>query len=118
MPELLAPQWENYLASFPEAHILQTRAWGDLKAAFGWKAAYIITLETDASPGQLGAQILFRQLPLGLTIAYIGKGPVGSETTLADPLCLDLLWREVDSLCRRQRAVFLKQEPDQFEAAS
>ncbi len=85
MPELLAPQWENYLAGFPEAHLLQTKAWGDLKAAFGWKPAYIISPETDASPGQLGAQILFRQLPLGLTIAYIGKGPVGSEGALADP---------------------------------
>jgi lipid II:glycine glycyltransferase (peptidoglycan interpeptide bridge formation enzyme) len=115
MPELLAPQWEDFLASFPEAHILQTRAWGDLKAAFGWKTAYVTALETDASLGQLGAQILFRRLPLGLTIAYIGKGPVGSEIALADLGCLDALWREVDSLCRRQRAVFLKLEPDQFE---
>jgi peptidoglycan pentaglycine glycine transferase (the first glycine) len=118
MPELLAPQWEDYLASFPEAHILQTRAWGDLKAAFGWKAAYVTALETDASPGQLGVQILFRSLPLGLTIAYIGKGPVGSQTALADPACSDVLWHEVDRLCRNQRAVFLKLEPDQFETAA
>jgi peptidoglycan pentaglycine glycine transferase (the first glycine) len=115
MPELLAPQWEDYLASFPEAHILQTRAWGDLKSAFGWRATYVITPEKDALSGQLGAQILFRQLPLGLTIAYIGKGPVGSEKALADLACLDSLWREVDGLCRKQHAVFLKLESDQFE---
>jgi lipid II:glycine glycyltransferase (peptidoglycan interpeptide bridge formation enzyme) len=115
MPELLAPQWDNYLASFPEAHILQTRAWGDLKTAFGWKSAYITAFEKDAFPGQLGAQILFRKLPLGLTIAYIGKGPVGSERALADPACMDIFWREVDRLCHKQHAVFLKLEPDQFE---
>lgn len=115
MPELLAPQWEDYLAGFPEAHILQTRAWGDLKSAFGWKAAYVTAQGADGSRVQLGAQILFRQLPLGLTIAYIGKGPVGSEKALADPVCWDALWQEVDSLCRRQRAVFLKLEPDQLE---
>jgi peptidoglycan pentaglycine glycine transferase (the first glycine) len=118
MPELMAPQWEDYLASFPEAHILQTRAWGELKSAFGWKTAYATALETDAPLGQLGAQILFRQLPLGLTIAYIGKGPVGRMTALADPDCLDLLWREVDRLCHKQRAVFLKLEPDQFETGA
>ncbi len=115
MPELLAPQWEDYLASFPEAHLLQTRAWGDLKSAFGWKAAYVMTSKSDGPPGQLGAQVLFRRLLLGLTIAYIGKGPVGSEIALADSACWDALWQEVDSLCRKQRAVFLKLEPDQFE---
>jgi lipid II:glycine glycyltransferase (peptidoglycan interpeptide bridge formation enzyme) len=115
MPELLAPQWEDYLASFPEAHILQTRAWGDLKSAFGWKAVYVTTSRADGPPGQLGAQVLFRRFPLGLTIAYIAKGPVGGEAALADPACWDALWQEVDSLCRKQRAVFLKLEPDQFE---
>jgi peptidoglycan pentaglycine glycine transferase (the first glycine) len=115
MPELFAPQWEDFLASFPEAHILQTRAWSELKAAFGWKAAYVTALETDASPRRLGVQILFRSLPLGLTIAYIAKGPVGSQAALADPACSDVLWREVDRLCRDRRAVFLKMEPDLFE---
>jgi peptidoglycan pentaglycine glycine transferase (the first glycine) len=117
MPELLASQWENYLVGFPEAHLLQTRAWGDLKTAFGWNAAYLVAPESDIPARQLGAQILFRVLPLGLTIAYIGKGPVGSETALADPACLDRFWREVDNLCRNQGSVFLKLEPDQFETA-
>jgi len=115
MPELLAPQWEDYLASFPDAHILQTRAWGDLKSAFGWKPVYITTTPAPGSQGQLGAQVLFRQLPLGLTIAYISKGPVGTEIALADPACCNAFWQEIDSLCRQHRAVFLKLEPDQFE---
>jgi peptidoglycan pentaglycine glycine transferase (the first glycine) len=115
MPELLAPEWEKFITSFPEAHILQTRWWGDLKSSFGWQAAYITTSGVGSAGEQLGAQVLFRPLPLGLTIAYIAKGPVGSEAALADPACWQALWQAVDGLCRNRKAVFLKLEPDQFE---
>lgn len=92
--------WEQYLKKFPEAHILQTRAWGEVKAAFGWFPHYVCN-------ERCGAQILFRRLPLGLTIAYIPKGPVGEDWTS--------LWSEVDVLCQKKRAIFLKVEPDEWE---
>ena len=114
MPELSAPQWDNFIAGYPQAHILQTSSWGDLKSNFGWQAAYITTSRTGSSP-EIGAQVLFRKLPLGLTIAYIAKGPVGSEAALTDPACQVAFWGEVDSLCRKRRAVLLKLEPDRFE---
>jgi peptidoglycan pentaglycine glycine transferase (the first glycine) len=115
MPELSAIQWEDYLVGFPNAHILQTRAWGDLKSAFGWEAVYVIASKQNSPHTQLGAQILFRQLPLGLTFAYIGKGPVGCAQALDDPSCWEVLVQEADVLCRFQRAIFLKLEQDQFE---
>jgi lipid II:glycine glycyltransferase (peptidoglycan interpeptide bridge formation enzyme) len=52
-------------------------------------------------------QVLFRQLPLGLSMGYIPRGPVGNHW--------NDLWPEIDAACRKRRAVFLKMEPDQWE---
>lgn len=100
MPILDAKQWNSFVARFPKAHLLQTAEWGEFKAAFGWLP---LRVANDYS----GAQILFRHLPLGLTVAYIPKGPLGSDWK-------DLLI-EIDEECRRRRAVFLKVEPDCWE---
>lgn len=90
-------EWNDFLALHPEAHLLQTGAWGELKAAFGWKVERLIT-------AQSGAQILFRTLPAGFTIGYIPKGPVGCDW-------IELL-PEIDQTCRDNRAILLKVEPD------
>lgn len=93
-------QWERFLADHPDAHVLQTAAWGELKVAFGWRPIRVQT-------GTCGAQILFRQLPLGLTVGYVPKGPVGSGW--------HALWPAVEEVCRQQHAIFLKVEPDTWE---
>ncbi len=103
MPEITAAAWDSFLDIFPDAHVLQTPAWGALKADFGWEPAYIATPIA-------GAQVLFRRLPLGFRVAYIPKGPVGN------PDGWPAVWQEVDALCRRRRTVFLKVEPDIWEA--
>ncbi len=100
MPILTAQEWETFLSQYPNAHVLQMAAWGDLKEPFGWRPVRV-------QSGNAGAQILFRQLPLGLTIAYIPKGPVGTA--------LDQLWPEVFRVCQANRAIFLKIEPDAWE---
>jgi lipid II:glycine glycyltransferase (peptidoglycan interpeptide bridge formation enzyme) len=100
MPVISPAEWEAVLADHPDAHLLQTAQWGVLKAAFGWQAAAL-------SGAGGGAQVLFRRLPLGLSLAYLPKGPVGAS--LAD------LTPELDRLCRERRAVFLKVEPDGWE---
>lgn len=110
MPELSTEQWEAFLSGFPSAHLLQTASWGELKAAFGWRVRRLathITLDSSSIPAACGAQVLFRRLPLGFSIAYIPRGPVGTtwETLLPD----------LDRLCRAQRAIFLKVEPDLWE---
>lgn len=100
MPIVDANHWSTFLDEHPEAHLLQSAEWGRLKAGFGWKAFWIV--QSDS-----GAQVLFRRLLMGLTIAYIPKGPVGKSW--------QALWPEVDQLCRAQRAIFLKVEPDGWE---
>jgi lipid II:glycine glycyltransferase (peptidoglycan interpeptide bridge formation enzyme) len=103
MPVLSASEWDSFLAQQTEAHILQTRAWGELKAAFNWTPVRI-------QSGQAGAQVLFRRLPLGLSVAYIPKGPVGQVW--------ESLWPELDKICRRYNAIFLLVEPDASEPLS
>jgi peptidoglycan pentaglycine glycine transferase (the first glycine) len=101
----LTPQaWDRFIEDHPQAHILQTSLWGGLKSAFGWKPNYV---QQDG----MGALILFRRLPLGLSVGYIPRGPVG-EGAWAD------YWPEVDALCRQERAIFLRVEPDIWEPVS
>ncbi len=95
--------WEAFLAAAPDAHLLQSSAWGALKATFGWEAARLRC-------GAAGAQILFRRLPAGVRLAYIPKGPIG-------PWLPDLL-PELDRLCRSRGAFLLKVEPDSADDSS
>jgi lipid II:glycine glycyltransferase (peptidoglycan interpeptide bridge formation enzyme) len=102
MDVLSASDWDDFLQGHPDAHLLQTGAWGDFKAEFGWQAVRVRS-------GQTGAQILFRRLPLGFTFAYVPKGPAGPDWAG--------LWPAVDRVCRKKRAVLLKVEPDLAEPA-
>jgi len=100
MPDVSADEWVAFLSKFPDAHLLQSHTWGELKNHYGWEVAWIIS---NSQP-QGGAQILYRQLLFGLKLAYIPKGPLGE-------ISVDL-WREIDAACRERGSAFLKVEPD------
>ncbi len=106
MPKASLAEWNQFLTKYPDAHLLQTGEWGELKKDFGWEPVRIIS-------GEAGVQILFRRLPLGFTIAYMPK--VSSEQLSVGS---ERLWREVDTVCKMNRAVFLKVEPDAWEELS
>ncbi len=122
MPELTRSEWGAFLSQHHEAHVLQSGEWGELKSAFGWQVVRVGAGRSGEDSIVLGAQILFRRLPLGFSLAYIPKGPVGGGTS-SDGLSPEVgwdwerLWPEVDNICRRRRAVFLKVEPDLWEPA-
>jgi lipid II:glycine glycyltransferase (peptidoglycan interpeptide bridge formation enzyme) len=96
--------WNQFLTHHPEAHLLQLGDWGELKKDFGWKPVRIIQNE-------VGAQILFRRLTLGLTIGYMPK-PVNGNWLL---VINDSFWKEVDFVCKQNHAIFLKIEPDLWQ---
>ena len=104
MSEVSLSEWNKFLESHPNTHLLQTGEWGELKSAFGWTVIRIVN-------NDVGAQILFRKLPLGLTIAYVPKLAVGDQQSAIS----EEFWREVDLVCKKQRAIFLKVEPDAWE---
>ena len=95
-------EWNKFLENHPNAHLLQMGEWGELKKDFGWKPLRLIL------NNKTGAQILFRRLPLGLTLGYMPK-PVDGGQWLVDG---EQFWVEVDSICKKNHAIFLKVEPD------
>jgi peptidoglycan pentaglycine glycine transferase (the first glycine) len=102
MTEVTLAEWNQFLTKHPNAHLLQLGEWGELKKDFGWKPVRVV-LENA------GVQILFRRLPLGFTIGYMPKPVMSSE------LLSNEFWREVDLVCKKNNAIFLKVEPDAWD---
>src|SRR5688572_24871170 len=97
MPIVSLTEWNQYLQKHPNAHLLQTGEWGELKSNFGWKP---VRIRNEKS----GVQILFRKLPLSFTVGYIPKSSPDQS-----------LWPEIESICKQNHAIFLKLEPDLWE---
>jgi lipid II:glycine glycyltransferase (peptidoglycan interpeptide bridge formation enzyme) len=108
MPEVTLAAWNSFLINHPNAHLLQAGEWGELKSAFGWDPVRFVLDDG------LGAQILFRRLPLGLTLAYLPKPAINRQHLAVS----EQFWEEVDTLCKKHRAIFLKLEPDLWEGES
>ena len=106
MAEVDVKTWKKFISGQMNAHVLQTAEWGELKSGFGWDVVRLIS-------GEAGVQILFRRLPLGFTVAYLPK-PVnsGQWSVVSEELRV-----EIDRVCRKKRAIFLKIEPDFWEDA-
>jgi lipid II:glycine glycyltransferase (peptidoglycan interpeptide bridge formation enzyme) len=95
--------WDGLVAAAPHGHVLQSWAWGELKAGFGWRTQRVAV-------GSAGAQVLYRPLPAGLgTIAYVPRGPFAD---LSDLPALGVLLDQIRPLARQQRAICLKIEPN------
>ena len=95
--------WDRLVAAVPGSHILQSWAWGELKARFGWHVQRLAV-------GDACAQVLYRSLPGGLgTIAYVPKGPLVDYNEISS---FQALLDAIQPLARKHRAVALKIEPD------
>lgn len=94
---LSSAEWAHQLDHFPDAHILQTGEWGDLKAGYSWEPVHLAIDDCYA-------QVLFRKLPAGFTIGYIPKGPLGNPSRR--------FWRELADVGKSKRAIMIKIEPD------
>ncbi len=97
-------EWNNLISALPHAHILQSWEWGEFKSRSGWSARRLVW-GTDAA-----AQILTRSALRGaVRVLYIPKGPLldWSNDSLRARVLDDL-----QSLARRERAIFIKIDPD------
>jgi lipid II:glycine glycyltransferase (peptidoglycan interpeptide bridge formation enzyme) len=102
MPIVSLSSWNQFLSTHPNAHLLQTGEWGELKSAFGWKPVRVVT-------GEVGVQILFRKLPLGFTIGYIPKPIISNQSVSSQ------FWDEIDNVSRKHHSIFCKLESDTWE---
>jgi peptidoglycan pentaglycine glycine transferase (the first glycine) len=100
--------WDDFVAAHG-GHLLQSSAWGALKSRFGWNALRLALADGDKLIA--GAQVLFLQLPLGLMLAYLPRGPV------CDPNDNNTVTMLLDAVCAAAKlhgAFALKLEPNIF----
>ena len=102
-----AAEWDQFVCAHPHGHLLQTWAWGELKARYGWTPVRVAL--ADGAQLVAGAQILFRRLPLGVgAMGYVPKGPIIAPDAEQWP---DLL-AAMRQAAHAQRASFLRLEPE------
>jgi len=100
--------WDAFTQEHPRGHLLQSSRWGALKARYGWERRCVAVAGAEGL--HAGAQMLLRRR-LGVSVAYVPRGPLFAGDAEADTLLLATL----DRLARRQRAVFLRLEPNTIE---
>ena len=106
-----AAEWDNFVSSQPQPHVLQTSAWGELKSSFGWEVERVVL--RDGPDIVAGAQLLVRRLPFGLRMAYVPKGPLVDWQD--DALCRDM-FDGLHRYCHSHHAFALKIEPDLIDS--
>jgi peptidoglycan pentaglycine glycine transferase (the first glycine) len=102
--------WNSFVAASPTGHLLQSWQWGQLKAAFGWRAVRVAV--EDRGHLVASAQVLFRSLLPSfpyLSIAYVPKGPI---LDFDNQEVSEALFSAIHRLARRKRAILLKIEPE------
>lgn len=106
MPNLHAARWDEIVLG-GGGHLLQSWAWGELKAQFGWQPLHIaVTNGTQVA----AAQLLIRRF-FGVAAAYVPRGPVWSGDNALDQHLMYTLRRTA----QRERAAFLRIEPNALE---
>jgi len=106
--DLPLEQWDRFVATHPQAHVLQTAPWGQLKSRFGWEAERVALLE--AGQPVAGGQMLYRRLPGGVgRLAYVPRGPLVDWQSGQQ---LAALLEHMQARARAQGAIALTVEPD------
>ena len=100
--------FDEFMAKSPKGHILQTWAWGDLKATTGWQPLRLAVFENGRIAGAVS--VLKRPLPMfGYCLFYASRGPV---LDIAREDVWERLLAEVKKQARLHKAAFLKIDPD------
>jgi peptidoglycan pentaglycine glycine transferase (the first glycine) len=108
-----ATSWDTALQNLPEAHLLQTWEWGQIKSRYGWR---VIPKQWFDAQGRLEAAALVLERPLlvgrfdtGLRILYTPRGPVMDwrNRDLRQRVLADLI-----HLARQEKAILVKIDPE------
>jgi lipid II:glycine glycyltransferase (peptidoglycan interpeptide bridge formation enzyme) len=103
-----APQWNAALASIPNAHVLQTWEWGEVKSGVGWRAERFLFVDKGAP--RAAAQILRRPVPrTPFGIMYVPKGPA---LDYEDTVLFEAVLHRLEDHARRRHSIFVKIDPD------
>ena len=103
--------WDQALARLPYAHALQSWAWGQFKARWGWQALPLsLSVGGNGWEAIAAAHVLRRNLPrTPWCILYVPKGPA---LDYADVTLRRHVLAQLEALARRERAIFIKIDPE------
>ncbi len=96
--------WDRDAVRSRDGHVLQSAAWGRIRESQGWRVERLRI--GDPLPVAL---VLWKELPAGLRLAYVPRGPVFDQREASQlEAALDALARRA----REERAIFLKVDPE------
>jgi lipid II:glycine glycyltransferase (peptidoglycan interpeptide bridge formation enzyme) len=103
--------WDQALARLPYAHALQSWAWGQFKARWGWRSLPLtLSVGGNRWEASAAAHVLRRDLPrTPYCVLYVPKGPA---LDYADATLRRHVLAQLEQLARRERAVFIKIDPE------
>ena len=103
--------WDQALARLPYAHALQSWAWGQFKARWGWRSIPLtMSVGGNGWEAAAAAHVLRRDLPrTPYCVLYVPKGPA---LNYADATLRRHVLAQLEHLARRERAVFIKIDPE------
>lgn len=104
-------RWDDFVASAPNGHLLQSWGWGEFKRAYGWQPVRLALVQD----GEIlaAAQVLLRSFA-GFSLPYIPRGPVAPPDR---PDLYSALLQAVHRLARDRHSIFLKVEPNEPHSA-
>ncbi len=113
LEEVRPAEWDHLIAGLPNAHLLQTWEWGQVKAQVDWKAKPCVWRD-DQAQICAAALILERELRLGgfsahLKVLYIPRGPLLDWKNVS---LRTRVFTDVETYARRSGAMFLKMDPE------
>lgn len=103
-----AAVWNDLIAGLPNAHLLQTWEWAQVKAEGGWQPVPLVWRD-ETGRVRAAALVLERAAGAGLKVLYVPRGPLldWKDETLRRQVIADL-----QTLARQRGAVFLKLDPE------
>lgn len=106
-------EWNQIVASFPKAHVLQTWQWGAVKQRFGWEALHKVW--KDERGIYAAALILRRNILLPFfggvgSLFYVPKGPLVKDWH--DDSLVERILGDLENFAREQKGILIKIDPD------
>jgi lipid II:glycine glycyltransferase (peptidoglycan interpeptide bridge formation enzyme) len=108
-----AHTWDEALRQLPWPHVLQSRAWGDFKSRWGWRAERWLLADSGNHP-RAAVQLLKRTINrLPACVLYAPKGPVAIDLT-----SYEAALSHIEQRARHHRALWAKVDGDLFTLSS
>jgi lipid II:glycine glycyltransferase (peptidoglycan interpeptide bridge formation enzyme) len=101
--------WDAFVASRPEADILQAWGWGACTALADERPIRILVEDAGRIRGI--AQVLLRRAPFGMQIAYVPHGPLWDRSAPDADRIFAWLIQGLRTLARKERAIVVKMDP-------